>query len=121
MWFRTEISASSARPEIDAAKTAEVLAWLVQGVDVEVSFYVWRVLSVRWVLSVKHPSLIGLLPRLNALLCARRNEERDKALSDRVLQRCRRLRCSSCCPCRHHWLGAADGGNIHLFPAGNAN
>lgn len=79
---QNEVAASSAGSEFDAAKEAELLAWMVHGAYHEVPFAGQRVLSMRWVLTVKPPALPGLLPRLKARLCARGNEERNKAQID---------------------------------------
>jgi len=80
--LRAEVSAADAGPEFDAAKDAELLAWMVQGAYVEVPFSGQRALSMRWVLTIKPPALPGLHPRPKARLCVRGNEERDKALID---------------------------------------
>jgi len=77
---RAGVSAADEGPEFDAAKDAELLAWMVQGAYVEVPFSGRRVLSMRWVLTVKPLALPGLHPRPKARLCVRGNEERDKAL-----------------------------------------
>lgn len=79
---RNEVASSSAGPEFDAAKEAELLAWMVHGAYREEPFKGQRVLSMRWVLTVKPPALPGLVPRLKARLCARGNEERGKAQID---------------------------------------
>lgn len=76
---RTDVAGSAAGPEFDAAKAAELLAWMVHGAYVEVPLRGKRGLSIPWMLSMKPPSLSGLLPRLKAWLCARGNEEHDKA------------------------------------------
>lgn len=78
MRARNEVPASSAGAEFDAAKEAELLAWMTHGAYEEVPFAGQRVLSMRWVLTIKPPSLPGLLPRLKARFCARGNEDRDK-------------------------------------------
>eukprot|EP00170_Pyropia_yezoensis_P001149 contig_5174_g1153 len=79
MRARNEGPASSAGAEFDAEEEAELLAWMTHVAYEEVPVAGQRVLSMRWVLTVKPPSLPGLLPRLKARLCARGNEGRDKA------------------------------------------
>lgn len=66
-----EVSAADAGPEFDAAKDAELLAWMAQRAYVEVPFTGQRTLSMRLVLTVKPPALPGLHPRPKARLCVR--------------------------------------------------
>lgn len=66
---RSEVAASSAGSEFDAAKAAELLAWMVHGAYEEMPYSGQRVLSMRWVLTIKSPAFPGLLPRLKARLC----------------------------------------------------
>lgn len=79
MRAQNEVSASSAGAEFDAAREAELLAWMTHGANEEVPCTGQRMLSMRWVLTIKPPSLPGLMPGLKARLCARGNEDRDKA------------------------------------------
>jgi len=55
---------------------------LEQGAYVEVAFVGQRLLSTRWVLTVKAASLPGLLPRLKARLCVRGFQDQEKDLVD---------------------------------------
>lgn len=100
MRARNEAPASSAGTEFDAAREAELLAWMTHGAYEKVPFAGQRVLSMRWVLIIKPPSLPGLLPRLKARLCARGIEDRDKARIESFPTTVRALRCVSSCPCR---------------------
>ncbi|OSX73858.1 hypothetical protein BU14_0323s0002 [Porphyra umbilicalis] len=79
---RSEVPVAEAGPEFDAAKAAELLSWLEQGAYVEVPSVGQRVLSTRWVLTLKAASLPGLLPRLKARLCVRGFQDPDKHLID---------------------------------------
>jgi len=79
---RCEVPVAEAGPEFDAAKASELLSWLEQGAYVEVASVVQRVLSTRWVLTVKSASLPGLLRRLKARLCVRGFQDQDKDLVD---------------------------------------
>lgn len=82
MRARNEVPGSEAGAEFDSSKEAELLGWMVQGAYEKVPFAGQQALSMRWVLTVKPPSLPGLLPRMKARLCARGNEDRDKSHVD---------------------------------------
>lgn len=80
---RTEVSLAEAGSRFDAAIDAELDAWSQRTVYTEERDRGQRVLSTRWVLTIKAPQLPTDPPRLKARLCVRGFEDPDRTLVER--------------------------------------
>lgn len=80
---RTEVPLAEAGCRFDGAIDAELDAWAQRSVYTEARDNGQRVLSTRWVLTIKAPQLPTDPPRLKARLCVRGFEDPDRALVER--------------------------------------
>lgn len=81
---RTEVPVAEAGRRFDKPMDSELDAWAEQSVYNQVRDVGQRVLSTRWVYTIKSPQLPGDPPKLKARLCERGFEDPQRANVDRV-------------------------------------
>lgn len=81
---RTEVPVAEAGTRFDKAMDSELDAWAERVVYNQVCDRGQRVLSTRWVYTIKSPQLRGDAPKLKARLCVRGFEDPDRGLVDKV-------------------------------------